>query len=138
MAAVIIPAAEGMGGNFLLFYPAIPTGVDIPPPSPVFSSNLEELEPRGSQSISRAGGMAMASLNGQFEWLWPDTEGIWGARADRVGTGRGRSRALLACGGALWRGFELGATVNGTFGSSAGGSPPPELVWISLLRTCEI
>lgn len=27
MAAVITPAVEGMGGNFLLFYPAIPMGV---------------------------------------------------------------------------------------------------------------
>ena len=27
MTAVITPAAEGMGGNFLLFYPAIPVGV---------------------------------------------------------------------------------------------------------------
>lgn len=27
MAAVITPAAEGMGGDFLLFHPAIPMGV---------------------------------------------------------------------------------------------------------------
>lgn len=27
MAAVITPAAEGMGGDFLLFHPAIPVGV---------------------------------------------------------------------------------------------------------------
>lgn len=33
VAAVIIPAVKGMGGNFLLFYPAISTGVDIPSPS---------------------------------------------------------------------------------------------------------
>ena len=35
MTAVITPAAEGMGGNFLLFYPAIPVGVGQSlPPSP--------------------------------------------------------------------------------------------------------
>lgn len=32
MAAVITPAVEGMGGNFLLFYLAIPMGWDIPSP----------------------------------------------------------------------------------------------------------
>lgn len=61
MAAVIIPAAEGMGGNFLLFYPAIPMGVGAGIPSPI-SCRLavvsEESESESSHPISRAGGVA--------------------------------------------------------------------------------
>lgn len=50
MAAVITPAAEGMGGNFLLFYPAIPAGVGQSLPHLLL---VVECEPGRSHPTSR-------------------------------------------------------------------------------------
>lgn len=54
MAAVIIPAVEGTGDSFLLFYPAISMGVDIPGPLLWLAVVLEELESGGSHPVTRA------------------------------------------------------------------------------------
>lgn len=54
MAAVITPAAEGMGGNFLLFYPTIPVGVGHSLPHLLW---IAECEPGCSHPMTRAGKM---------------------------------------------------------------------------------
>lgn len=63
MAAVITPAAEGMGGNFLLFYPAIPVGVghSLPRLLPVV-----DCEAGCSHSMTGAGRM-MVAMQSPFE-----------------------------------------------------------------------
>lgn len=55
MAAVITPAVEGMGGNFLLFYPAIPVGVGRSLPDLLLL--VAQFEPVGSHPMTGAGRM---------------------------------------------------------------------------------
>lgn len=69
MAAVITPAAEGMGGNFLLFYPAIPVGVGHSLPHLL---SVVECEPRCSLLVTGAGRRLVVT--------GPLFEGIWGAK----------------------------------------------------------
>lgn len=55
MAAVITPAVEGMGGNFLLFYPAIPMGVGHSLPHLLLLT--VQCEPVGRHPMTGAGRM---------------------------------------------------------------------------------